>query len=109
MTVRHVAMPLSADQKAEISKGGDGGIFMHEALVFDVMCADGRVTKFTSELTFKGVLKRWGHHKVISSVKGHKNINLPMTEVIKQIQTPRPYDLLSHNCKHYATDKFKSF
>jgi len=120
LTVRHVEMPLNAEEKTRITSsiidgtgagerffGGSG--FTHEALVFDVLCTNGSVTKFTAEFTFSGVLKRWGHHKIISSVKGHKSINLPITEVLKIIATPKSYNILMHNCKHYAVDKFKSF
>lgn len=120
MTVRHVEMPLNAVEKTRVTSsiidgsgigekffGGSG--FTHEALVFDVMCTNGMVTKFTAELTFAGVLKRWGHHKVISSVKGHKPINVPMTDVLKLIATNKHYNILMHNCKHYAVEKFKEF
>ena len=130
ITVEHVEMPLNAEEKARVLSLSSGGMntttattdgtgttgrgspdfrFTHEALVFDVMCSNGRITKFTAELTFSGVLKRWGHHQIISRVKGHKNINLPMTEVFHKIQTPKRYDLLSYNCKHYAVDKFRAF
>jgi hypothetical protein len=115
MVVRHVEMPLDKTGKMrltspDIDNSGMGGFgITHEALVFDVMCTNGSVAKFTAELTFSGVLKRWGHHKVISSVKGHKTINLSMDEVLKIIETPRGYDLFRYNCKHYCVDKLKLF
>lgn len=55
MTVRHVEMPLDEAGKRRVTTNSGGGYgFSHEAIVFDVMCADGRVTKFTAEFTFKG-------------------------------------------------------
>jgi len=119
--VKHVEMPLNAEERTRITSAvlnASGGIgervfggsaFTHEALVFDILCTNGRRTKFTAELTFSGVLKRWGHHKVISRVKAQKHINLPMTEVLKRIETYKPYNLVMHNCKHYASSKYELF
>lgn len=101
--VSHVEMPL---QSEEYRAATDHGI-THEALVFDVMCTSGQRTKFTVELTYAGVLKRWGHHTNIIRVKNSKMLNLSISELLEKIKTNKKYNLVFYNCKTYAAEKFK--
>lgn len=101
--VSHVEMPL---QSEEYQVATDHGM-THEALVFEVVCTNGKRVKFTAELTYAGVLKRWGHHTKIIRIKNSKLVNMSMSEVLEKIKTPRRYNLVFYNCKTYAAEKFK--
>jgi len=103
--VSHVEMPLQSEEYRTAAESG----LTHEALVFEVVCTNGQRTKFTAELTFSGVLKRWGHHTNITRVKNSKIINLSIKEMLEKIQTNKKYNLVFYNCKTYAATKFKEF
>jgi hypothetical protein len=120
ITIKHVEMPFNRAERDRLDKikengGGDGSSLMgtspftHECLVFDVVCLNGMRTKFTVEFTFGGVLKRWGQHKAIFGVKTSKPINVPITEVLKRIDTNQQYNVVLYNCKNYSEDVFKKF
>ncbi|ODM94652.1 hypothetical protein Ocin01_12026 [Orchesella cincta] len=101
--VSHVEMQLQSDEYQAATESG----FTHEALVFDILCTNGQRTKFTAEMTYAGVLKRWGHHTKILRVKNSKMVNMSMSEVLEKIKTPRRYNLVFYNCKTYCAEKFK--
>lgn len=103
--VSHVEMPLQSQEFQSATENG----FTHEALVFDVMCTNGQRVKLTAELTYAGVLKRWGHHTNIIRVKNSKMLNMSVNEVLEKIKTNRRYSLVFYNCKTYALEKFKQF
>jgi len=117
ISIQHLEMPFNRVEKERLMENKAKGLvdenysspFTHEALVFEVLCLNGMRTKFTVELTYAGVLKRWGHHKVIMKVKGHKAINVPMTQLLEKIKYTKPYNVITNNCKHYAALKFKEF
>jgi len=101
----HVEMSLQSEDFQTATENG----FTHEALVFDVLCTNGQRTKFTVEMTYSGVLKRWGHHTKIIRIKNSKMVNMSMNEVLEKIKTNQRYNLVFYNCKTYAAQKFKEF
>jgi len=85
------------------------GLAVHEAIEFDVKCADGSIRQFTVDLwpTDTGdkqdcVNRRWGRYETHIKYLHSYEMSQPFDDVMKLTYPTEMYSLLGYNCKEFA-------
>jgi hypothetical protein len=88
----------------------NGGIreLSHDCVELRVRCTNcGRIMRWTTDLRKGGgIEQRYGEYKRVLRTVSSTSIYVPLTKVKRALPTDDSFDLVNHNCGHYARDAY---